>query len=244
MLNVISSNELKYCSTQELKDELLGLAKGRDAESLNAKVLFYKNELLPYFEELSQRNPLPIVEQQIPVILGVWTPIWSTIPFHDSLPGRIIEQSYQIFHDDGYYANIARYAPGHQSSFLKKVSAKLPVYDFMVMQKYEVRDNKWYIENVGIFQGFRNREVPLTIDDADSWFTSIVDSKVKPASKTRLPKELVLENLDPNTVKKFEKTYLATPVLEHLYVDSDLRLVKTQREAAQRPSYTIAIRRR
>ncbi|WP_289500572.1 hypothetical protein [Gloeocapsopsis sp. IPPAS B-1203] len=40
-----------------------------------------------------------------------------------------------------------------------------------------------------------------------------------------------------------EKTYLATPQLEHLYVDRDFRIVKTQREAAQRPSYTIAIRR-
>ena len=51
------------------------------------------------------------------------------------------------------------------------------------------------------------------------------------------------ENLDRSIIKKFEKAYQATPVLEHLYIDNDLRLVKTQREAAQRPSYTIAIRR-
>lgn len=243
MVNVLSSNELSYRSTKEIKAELLELVKGRDIEPLNAKVLFHKNELLPYFEELSKRNPYPIVEEQIPVVLGVWTPIWSTIPFHDALPGRIHEQSYQIFHDDGYYANIARYAPGHKSSFLQRVSAKFPAYDFMVMQKYEVRENKWFIQNVGIFQGFRNREIPLTIEEADNWFTTIVNSKVKPAHQAgETPKKLNLENLDRNTIKKFEKTYLATPVLEHLYVDQEIRLVKTQREAIQRPSYTIAIR--
>ncbi|WP_238361032.1 hypothetical protein [Iningainema tapete] len=160
------------------------------------------------------------------------------------MPGRIHEQSYQIFHDDGYYANIARYAPGQQSSFLNKVSSRLPAYDLMVMQKYEVRNHQWYIQNVGIFQAFRNRDIPLSIDEADNWFKNVVNTKVKPAVQTGLPTELKLENLDRNTVRKFEKTYLATPVFEHIYIDSDLRLVKTQREASQRPSYTIAVRRR
>jgi hypothetical protein len=241
MVNVITK-PFNSWSTQEIKNELLELVKGRDTEPLNAKVNFYKNELLPYFEELSQRNPFPIVEEQLPIILGVWAPIWSTIPFHDNLPGRIREQSYQIFHDDGYYANIARYAPGHESSFWKKVSSRLPAYDFMVMQKYEVRNNQWWIQNVGIFQAFRNREIPLSVDEADNWFTHVVNTKVKPAlQKGDLPKALKLENLDRNTVKKYEKTYLANFHLEHLYVDCDLRLVKTQREASQRPSYTIAV---
>jgi hypothetical protein len=243
MVNVLSSKELSYRSTQELKDELLELVKDKDTEALKTKVLFYQQELLPYFEELSKRNPHPIVENQIPIVLGVWTPVWSTIPFHDVLPGRIHSRSYQIFHDDGFYANIARYAPGHQSSLLKQVSAKLPVYDFMVMQKYAVQNNQWYIQNVGIFQAFRNRDIPLTIDDADEWFTDILEKKVKAAPQGEAAKMLTLENLDRSTVKKFEKTYLATPVLEHIYVDHDLRLVKTQREQNQRPSYTIAIRR-
>lgn len=57
-----------------------------------------------------------------------------------------------------------------------------------------------------------------------------------------------LKNIDRNTVKKFEKAYLATSFLEHLYIDNDFldndfRLVKTQREATQRPSYTIAVRK-
>jgi hypothetical protein len=245
MVNILNSEKLIYRSTQELKNELLDLVQDRDTDKLKTKVLFYQEELLPYFDELSKRNPYPIVENQIPIVLGVWTPLWSTIPFHDTLPGRLHTSSYQIFHADGLYANIARYAPGHQFSLLKQVSAKLPAYDLMVMQKYEVKNDQWNIQNVGIFQAFRNRDISLTIDDADEWFTSIVNTKVQDKYKNNeLPKTVELVNLDRSTVKKLEKTYLATPVLEHIYVDHDLRLVKTRREQNQRPSYTIAIRRR
>ncbi|MES1024169.1 PAP/fibrillin family protein [Gloeocapsa sp. BRSZ] len=240
MINVFNSNQLISQSTSELKAELLERVKGRDTDSLSTKVQYYKNILTPYIEELTQRNPYPIVVEQIPIVLGVWTPLWSTIPFHDTLPGRDREQSYQIFHDDSYYANIARYTPG-QNTFWQKLSAKLPAIDLMVMQKYAVRDNKWYIQNVGIEQAFRNREVPLAIEDAESWFSSVVGNKFQSAQE-ELPQALDLQ-LDRKTVKKLEKTYLATPQLEHLYVDRDLRIVKTQREASQRPSYTIAIRR-
>jgi hypothetical protein len=48
--------------------------------------------------------------------------------------------------------------------------------------------------------------------------------------------------LDKPVQKKFETTYLAKPLFEHIYIDNDLRLVKTQRSANQRPSYTIAVR--
>lgn len=243
--SVLNTTKLSDRSTAELKDEILKLIKDRDADPLNEKVLFYKTELAPLFEELSQRNPFPIVKEQVPIVLGVWTPVWSTIPFHDSLPGRLHNQSYQIFHDDGYYANVARYAPGHKFSFLQKFSSILLSYDFMVLQKFEVRDGEWFIQNIGIEQAFRKREVPLTMDVAEEWFTSVVQSRLEKASqKGELQQSPKLENLDRNTVKKFEKTYLATPLLEHLYVDQDFRLVKTQREAKQRPSYTIAVRRR
>jgi len=240
MINVVNSNQLSSQSTSELKAELLERVKGRDTDSLNTKVQYYKNILTPYIEELTQRNPYPVVAEQISLVLGVWTPVWSTIPFHDTLPGRSREQSYQIFHDDSYYANIARYTPG-QNTFWQKLSTKLPAIDLMVMQKYAVRDNKWYIQNVGIEQSFRNREVPLSIEDAESWFSSVVSNKFQSVQE-ELPQALDLK-LDSKTIKKLEKTYLATPQLEHLYVDRDFRIVKTQREAAQRPSYTIAIRR-
>lgn len=243
--NVLTANELSYRTTEEIKNELLELVKDRDTDPLNEKVLFYTNELAPIVEELSRRNPFPIVEDQVSVVLGVWTPIWSTIPFHESLPGRVREQSYQIFHDDGYYANIARYSPGHKFSLLQNLSSLLVSYDFMVLQKFQVQNGQWYIQNVGIEQAFRKRDIPLSIEDAEDWFTTVVKSRFKSESqKLDLPKALKLENLDRNTVKKFEKTYLATPHLEHLYVDRDFRIVKTQREAKQRPSYTIAVRRR
>ena len=242
MVNTTVADRLNYLSTPELKKELLDLVKDKDTEPLRSKVNFYNQQLRPYFEELMRRNPYPAAEEQLPIVVGVWTPVWSTIPFHDILPGRIREQSYQIFHDDGFYANIARFAPGQQSSFWKNFTSKLPACDLMVMQKYEVCDRQWRIQNVGIFQALRNRDIPLSIDDADNWFTDVVNTKIKQAQGS--PKIFKLENLDKATIKKFEKTYLATPLLEHLYIDRDLRLVKTQREPSQRPSYTIAVRRR
>ncbi|MEH2434886.1 MAG: hypothetical protein V7K25_11655 [Nostoc sp.] len=244
MANVTTTKDLAYWSTTEIKKQILELVKGRDLEPLKTKVEFYKNELAPYFAELSQRNPFAKVAEQVAIVTGVWMPIWSTIPFQDILPGRIHEHSYQIFHNDGYYANIARYAPGHQSGFWQRFTSKLPAYDLMVLQKYSIRDEQWDIKNIGIFQALKNREIPLTIDDADEWFTTTVESKFKEAAPNiDLQQELKLKDMDRNTVKKFEKVYLATSFLEHLYIDNDFRLVKTQREATQRPSYTIAVRK-
>jgi len=243
--SVLRQDNLSYQTTEQVKNRLVELVRDRDVEPLNKKVLFYKNELAPVVEELIRRNPFPIVEDQVPVVLGVWTPIWSTIPFHDNLPGRVREQSYQIFQNNGYYANIARYAPGQRFSFLNNFSSILAAYDLMVLQRFKVEDNQWRIQNVGIEQAFRKRDIPLNIDDAEAWFATVVASKFNAGSqKAEIPKELKLENLDNNTVKKFEKTYLAAPLFEHLYVDHDLRIVKSQREAKQRPSYTIAVRRR
>jgi hypothetical protein len=239
----LNSNRLSDLSTRELKDKVLEMIKGRDTEPLSQKVAYFKNELTPYFDELSQRNPYPDPEAQIPVVLGVWTPVWSTIPFHDTIPGRVHDQSYQIFHDNGYYANIARYAPGHKSTWLPKLSFFQLTYDFMVMQKFEVRDGQWCIQNVRIDQAFRRRWKALSIDDADDWFTEVYDSKIGAAGVVN-PEPLKLEKLDRNTIKKYENTYLASPLLEHIYVDHDFRLVRTQRDSKQRSSYTIAVRRR
>ncbi|MCF2150766.1 hypothetical protein IQ276_030950 [Desmonostoc muscorum LEGE 12446] len=244
MGNVTTSQELTSWTTPEIKNHILELVKDRNLETLKAKVEFYKNELAPYFGELSQRNPFPKVAEQVAIVIGGWVPIWSTIPFQDILPGRIHEQSYQIFHNDGYYANIARYALGHQSGFWRKFASKLPAYDLMILQQYSVENEQWNIKNVGIFQALGNREIPLTIEDADKWFTKNVESKFKEASsKIDLQQEVQLEDMDRNTVKKFQKVYLATSFLEHLYIDNDFRLIKSQRETTQRSSYTIAVRR-
>ncbi|MCU0569114.1 MAG: hypothetical protein MUF49_21250 [Oculatellaceae cyanobacterium Prado106] len=252
MTNILlRPNQIGDRTTDELKQEILTLTEGRDTEPLKNKVEFHQNQLAPYFEELSRRNPFPVVQHQIPVVLGVWTPVWSTIPFHDSLPGRVHDQSYQIFRDNGYYANIARYAPGQQFALVQKFSLFQVTYDFMVLQKFSVRDNQWFIQNIGIEQAFRKRDIPLSIDEANNWFNQVIKNRnldalaQNSASQSSMgEKTPELEKLDRNTLKKFEKTYLATPLLEHIYVDHDFRLVKTQRDPKQRPSYTIAIRRR
>lgn len=245
VMNAVQSDRLSNLTTEELKQEVLSLTKDRDTDPLKQKVLFAENELAPYFEELQRRNPYPNVSDQVPVVLGVWTPVWSTIPFHDILPGRLHDCSYQIFLENGYYANIARYAPGSKSKLIEKLSPILAAYDFMVMQKFEIQEGEWFIQNVAIDQALRWRAIPLTIERAEAWFHKVLESRWDEfTKKTALPQQLQLEHVDKTTLKKLEKTYYATPKFHHVYVDESLRIVKTQREAKQRASYTIAVRRK
>lgn len=240
----IDSNQLNNQSVEELKQELLKLTQNRDRDPLNQKVKFYQDKLAPIFEELSRRNPYPNPEEQVSLILGVWSPIWSTIPFQDIIPGRMQEESYQIFHDDGYYANIARYAPGHRLPLLSKLSSVFFAYDLMLLQKYEIRHGDWYIQNIGIKQSLRMKAVPLTIDKAEDWFTRSVQSQSKLSSETKnFPQIPLLKSLNQKIDKQTKGAFKATPQFEHLYIDSDFRLVKTRRETKQRPSYTIAVRK-
>ena len=227
--------DLSHSSTDDLKQEILKLAEGNAQAPLSQKVKFYKSTLAPLFAELSQRNPFSKAEEQVAIVLGVWLPVWSTIPFIEILPGRVREQSYQIFQDNGYYANIARYAPGQR---FQAFSAFLLAYDFMLLQKFAVQDGQWSIQNVGIEQAFRWRGLLLTSERAESWLTKTVRAKL---GKVDAPKAPDLSSLDKSTAKRVGTSFLATPQLEHLYIDHDFRLVKSQR-GQQRPSYTIAIR--
>ncbi len=240
---LLSPNDLGHWSTEELKQGLLSLAESRNTEPIKQKILFYQESLAPIFEELHRRNPYPKPEDQVTLVLGVWASVWSTIPYQDLVPGRIREQSYQIFHDNGYYANIARYAPGQKIPFLRKLSSILYVYDLMVLQRYEIKNSQWDIQNIGIEQALRSGAIPLSIEKAEAWFTQVVTSKANKFSQTLEPlKAPSFENLDKSTAKKLQTAFLMVPQFEHLYIDHDFRLVKTQREANQRPSYTIAVR--
>lgn len=235
---IVDSKQLQKLPTEQLKQLLLELIKDKDTEPLRQKVKYYQQQLEPIVRELSQRNPNGEPKKQIPIVIGKWSSIWTTIPFQDILPGRIRAQSYQIFHNDGYYANIARYAPGNQIKFkwFKKLASLLFAYDLMIIQKYEIEKDQWAIENVAIKQALRWRGVPLTAEGADAWFTR---SMKKQHLAGQTPQ---LNNLNQNTAKKINTAYGAKPLFEHLYIDSDLRIVKSQREAKQRPSYTIAAR--
>jgi len=237
MINTTASNThpLSENTTAKLKQKLLELTQDRDFQPLKQKVEFYQEQLEPIVTELSQRNRVTQAEDQLDCILGVWTPVWSTIPFQDVLPGRIPEQSYQIFHDDGLYANIARYAPGSKLNlgWLQKLAELFLAFDLIIIQKYAVKDGQWQIENVAIKQALRWQGVPLTIPKANSWFSKIKQSHSQ---------VIDLKNLNNSTTKKFKTSFGAKPQFEHLYIDRDFRVVKTRREAKQRPSYTIAIR--
>ena len=227
------TQQLSQNTTAELKQTLLQLTGDRDFQPLKQKVQFYQEHLEPIITELSQRNPVPQAEEQLDYILGVWTPVWSTIPFQDILPGRIAEQSYQIFHDDGLYANIARYAPGSKLKlgWLQKLTSVLLAFDLAILQKYGVQDGQWQIENVAIKQAIRWQGVALTIPRADSWFTKIAQSN----SPATMANKVELKNLNTSTAKKIKTAFGATPQFEHLYIDDDFRIIKTRREAKQRP---------
>ena len=233
LTSMVNLNGFTQKSTEDLKQAVLRLVTGRDGDSLAQKNQFYKTELAALFTELQQRNPVPVASDQASLVQGVWLSLWSTIPFQDIFPGRIRDQSYQIFHPDGYYANMARYAPGSRLPLLKSLSSWLVAYDFMLIQRYEVRNQQWLIQNVGVEQALRIRAKSFTVDIADAWFTKAVAS----------PKLTRLKHLDRTTTKKVDKILQATPQLEHLYCDPDFRIVKTQRESKQRASYTIAIRK-
>ncbi|BAU62714.1 hypothetical protein STA3757_00650 [Stanieria sp. NIES-3757] len=236
---LLKPEQLNHKSTEELKQELLQLVQDQDLQPLKQKVQFYEDQLAPIVTELSRRNPYPQAEDQLPIILGVWKPIWSSIPFQDILPGRSPEQSYQIFHDDGFYANIARYAPGSKLklSWLQKLASILLAFDLMIVQKYAVKDGQWLIENIAIKQALRWQGIPLSVAKADHWFTKIVSQKTTTANEPEI------ENLNRSTAKRIKTAFRATPEFEHLYIDRDFRIVKTRREAKQRASYTIVVRR-
>ena len=239
---VANTQELSQKTTAQLKQKLIQLIQDRDIQPLKQKVEYYQQQLAPIVTELSQRNPFSQAKDQVPLILGVWTPVWSTIPFQDMLPGRVSKQSYQIFHDDGFYANIARYAPGNKLKlgWFPKLASVLLAFDLMVIQKYQVENDRWQIENIGIKQAIRWQGVDLTIDRADSWFTKVIKSRSQVDDTSS---KVQLGNLNRNTAKRFKTAFGAIPQFEHLYIDPDFRIVKTRREAKQRPSYTIAVRR-
>ncbi|MEA5626242.1 hypothetical protein [Nostoc sp. UHCC 0251] len=245
MYDLLLKNQLSAPKKVKFKNEILARVQSRSQKPLNDEINFYKTELLPYFIKLSQHNPVFSVTEQLRLLVGVWTPIWSTISFHESLPQRIQEQSFQIFQHDGYCASIARYILGKESSLSDNFQSQLPAYDFMILQKYGVQNGKWDLQNIDRFQAFKNREDPLTLESVYNWFTNIVNTKVKLNSlKLALPKTLELENIEINHTNDLKKASLATSqVFEHLYIDNDWRLVKTQTDASHLPSYTLSVRR-
>ncbi|MGD1895595.1 MAG: hypothetical protein ACFB16_01440 [Phormidesmis sp.] len=238
-------------STEALKARVLRLVSSGDDAPMSKKVKFLNERLLPLFQVLACRNPTPDLTQQIPLVQGTWRSVWSTIPFQDILPGRVHEQSYQIFADNGLYANLARYRPGHKKQWLSWISKWLLSYDLMIVQTYAV-DRKateegeletapsWVIENVGIRQVLRFGPTPLSVKAANDWFQSAITAYENKSDRedVAIPTARVSRSME----KKYEKVAKAKPQLEHLYIDRDFRLVKSLREKNQRPSYTIAVR--
>ncbi|PZU99606.1 MAG: hypothetical protein DCF32_18485 [Leptolyngbya sp.] len=247
---------LAAADTSTLKSSLLKQVDEREAEPMGKKVRFANETLLPLFNELEHRNPTPDLKQQIPLLKGIWLPVWSTIPFQDIIPGRVHHESYQIFDDNGFYANLARYKPGRKTPILSWVSRWLLSYDFMIMQSYGIQaltaadhpsapgktgQDYWEIQNVCIQQILRVGSPSLSAEAAQAWFNQTVANYQKnPASQPQAARSA--QDKNRVTTKQYEQIVQARPRLDHLYIDPDFRLVKTQREKSQRPSYTVALR--
>lgn len=249
---------IAMADTSSLKAHLLQQVKARDAEPMAKKVRFANETLMPLFNELEKRNPTPELKQQIPLLKGVWIPVWSTNPFEDIIPGRVHSESYQIFGDNGYYANLARYKPGRKSPILSWFSRWLLSYDLMLMQSYSVQtqadddanhqiapgqthQDYWDIQNVSIQQALRVGSISFDVETAQAWFNKAAAKHQKSPQlrKTTSPSARWTNRIK---AKQYQQISKAKPQLDNLYIDSDFRLVKTQREKSQRPSYTVAVR--
>ena len=251
----LTPESLGRASTDDIKAAVLQLVREKDTQSVAKKVKFMNENLLSLFQALSQRNPAPNAAEQIPLVQGLWRSVWSTIPFQDILPGRLSAESYQIFAANGLYANMARYRPGYKWPLLSELSKWLLSYDLLILQTYEISTSgkgeerepetgaahgKWEIENVGIQQRLRVGPGSLDAKTAIAWFEEAASTYQKAPSQAAI--DLPKAGVSRATEKRYEKVYKARPLLEHLYIDSDFRLVKSVREKNQRPSYTIATR--
>ena len=83
-----------------------------------------------------------------------------------------------------------------------------------------------------------NAALDLTPERAKKWFAKILQAKLS----TMVDGESILlepefMGLNKKFTKRLQTTYKARPLFEHLYISNDLRVIKTQREAKQRPSY-------
>ncbi len=241
--------------TESLKQQVLELVQFADEVPMAQKVRFANDTLLPLFQELEKRNPNPDLIQQISLVQGVWSSVWSTIPFQDILPGRMRSQSYQIFANNGYYANLARYNPGHKTPILNQALQGLISYDLMILQTYkikeeeiagddtdsELRTQQWDIQNVGIKQRLRLGAISFSPEVAQNWFSQVIANDQDLSTlQDRAPN--LTQYVSRDAEKRYQKVMKAQPKLEHLYIDPDFRLVKTRREQNQRPSYTVATR--
>jgi hypothetical protein len=273
--DMLSAERLTQASTESLKTLLLKLVTHREAEPMAKKVKYLNEHLLPLFQELERRNPAPDVTQQVPLVQGIWRSVWSTIPFQDILPGRVRDQSYQIFASNGLYANMARYRLGHKQPLLNWVSRWLLSYDLMILQTYavseksgdeesgndrfgsekanlgenftaELTSGQWNIQNVGIRQVLHFGPASFDAQAANDWFQKAVAAYQQSPSVKNSGKDSNVttptKGISRTLQKKYKKVSQARPMLEHLYIDNDFRLVKTLREKNQRPSYTVAVK--
>lgn len=226
-----------------LEKKLIDLSSGKDSNPLSKKVAYYDKVISPIVKELAKYSLYPTPESQLSALAGVWRSLWTTAPFQDIIPGRLRDQSYQIFDESNYYANIARYLPTTHFKFLS--SFFIPVYDLMILQQIKVENSQWIIQNIGVKQAVHKQSVStLTSEKAQEWFKEILLLELKNDGSNEI---LFLAEPESNEMNKkwhrmLKSTYKAKPFFEHLYMSRNLRIVKTHREANQRASYTIAVR--
>ncbi|MGB3199555.1 MAG: hypothetical protein WBA99_01555, partial [Nodosilinea sp.] len=76
---------------------------------------------------------------------------------------------------------------------------------------------------------------------AQTWFNQTLGDYQK-NSDPQAPSAMANRGHHRVSAKQYQQIAKARPQLDHLYIDRDFRLVKTLRDPAQRPSYTVAVR--
>ena len=115
--------------------------------------------------------------------------------------------------------------------------------NLMLIQKYEIQGQTWQIENIAIKQALKLGASSLTLGKAQAWFEKVMAFPIQEMDTNSMKVKLPFsKKATQKASKQLKGAANAKPQLEHLYIDQDFRLVKSQRERKQRPSYTITIR--
>lgn len=233
--------ESSNAERQHLENKIIASIVGKDSDPPRQKVAYYNEVLSPIVKEIEPYSPLPTLESQLSALTGIWQPLWTTMPFQDLIPGRIREQSYQIFGQSNYYANVARYFPTKGIRWLKRFVS--PAYDLMILQRFKISNSQWMIQNIGVKQVIHRRNIwPLTSEKAQEWFENLLGAELanNVSNPTWCLEEPEWNQFNQKWHRRLKTTYKAKPFFKHVYMSPDLRIVESRRESNQRPSYTIA----
>lgn len=105
-------------SVSRLKSQIVSLAKSY--EGLGDPDQSKQKNIEVLVEKLVQENPMPPVNDRIPLLAGTWKQVWGPYDYRNDNgsvdPKLGVKEIYQIISADGYYYNVAPYYPNGDTS--------------------------------------------------------------------------------------------------------------------------------